>query len=155
MGLESLENGFDSIQIRLWYGYGYPDTAQLVILTKAKNKEWKAELIDMIYDLDSLDHSLLSISHKKVIGTPNKGWKNFTNALFRCDIISLPDCYKIRGYHGSMGGRSLIVEIGRCRSYRIYSYSNPASMASYFDEAEKLERALKLIETEFNYPRLK
>jgi hypothetical protein len=42
LGLNTLENGFDGLQIRIWRGYIVKDTGQLFILTN-KNSKWSAE----------------------------------------------------------------------------------------------------------------
>lgn len=42
LGLQSLENGFDSLQIRIWYGYAFNDTSQLAIF-KNSNGNWKGD----------------------------------------------------------------------------------------------------------------
>src|ERR1700743_326157 len=48
MGLQSLENGFDSMQLRFWYGYARTDSSQLVVITR-KNQQWSAHLFTFMY----------------------------------------------------------------------------------------------------------
>lgn len=155
MGLDSLEKGFDSLQIRIWYSYAFLDSAQLVILTKAKNKEWRAELVTFIYNFNEADWSILSISKNAVFKIPIHGWDNFEKVIFNSDITKLPDSDKLNGYPDMVDGYSNIIEIATINAYRIYAYQEPNTVEDYFIEAKKLERVLKLIETEFDFPRLK
>lgn len=156
LGLTSLESGFDSLQIRLWYGYASNDSSQLVIL-KNNNHKWSAELFTLEYQFDSETDTIKSINKSSIIRDPTSGWANFSDRLFDLQIITLPDDEKITHYPDLMDGDGIIVELATRKFYRIYSYKEP----NYVYNREKIKEAysitliLDLIEEEFNFKRLR
>jgi len=133
LGLQMLEKGFDSIQIRLWYG-GAMVGQRLVILTN-KNKKWNAEISKIITEVrpgfedtlnvDFWDQYYLerTIEYK----TPKSGWNNFIKKLFNLHILSLPDQENIEDFkeESIMDGVGVTVEIATKKVYRLYNLSNP------------------------------
>lgn len=156
LGLSTLEKGFDSLQIRLWYGYSSNDRSQLVIL-KNNNQEWSAELFTLEYQFDSNTDTITSISKSSIIREPASGWSNFSRRLFDLQIMTLPDEDKIRDYPDLMDGNGIIVELATRKLYRVYSYKEPNYIYNRkkIKEAYNMESILNLIEQEFNFKRLK
>lgn len=154
LGLNTLENGFDSIQIRIWYGYAFIDTSQLVIL-KNNNQEWVAELITFKYHTDNSIDSVKAIDKTSVKSQPKSGWSNFINKLFSLKITELPDFSKVKNYHDIMDGDDVIVEISTVNSYRIFSYKEPRHFKERIPEAKRMELILELVEDEFGFLRLR
>jgi hypothetical protein len=154
IGLSNLENGFDSLQIRVWYAYASCDTSQLFLL-KRKEGKWAAELYTLIYRLNESDGSLMSIDKEVLIKTPKSGWQSFTGKIVELGIASLPDSKKIAGYPDFADGNSIIVEVSSGFKYRIYSYKEPSKVMDEINEARKIEEILKLIESEFDFTRLR
>ena len=154
LGLNTLENGFDSIQIRIWYGYAFIDTSQLVIL-KNNKKEWVAELVTFKYHTDNRIDSVNAIDKTSVKSQPKSGWSNFINKLFSLKITELPDFSKVKNYQDMMDGDDVIVEISTVNSYRIFSYKEPRHFKERIPEAKSMEMILELVEDEFGFLRLR
>src|SRR5262245_10059372 len=54
--LDPLELGYDSLQIRIWYGYSRGDSSQVFIL-KRKDNRWQGSSIIMRNLIDNRDYS--------------------------------------------------------------------------------------------------
>lgn len=154
IGIYTLENGFDSIQIRIWYGYAFNDSAQLVILKNSKSI-WSGEFLSLVYNLNDKDNFLKSISKSSVIKEPLKGWDSLITLLNKYQITTLPDDSKINGYPDMTDGDGVVVEIATKKSYRIYSYKQPSMVKDKISEANQMEKILRVIENEFSFPRLR
>lgn len=152
LGLSTLENGFDSLQIRFWYSYASLDTSQLVIL-KYSNKKWNAELNDIIYNLNAKGDTIQSITKINKFGSPKNGWQPFADKLFAFGIDTLLDDSKVANYPDMMDGDNVIIEVSTKSKYRIYSYKEPAFVQSKIREARAVEQILELVENEFSFPR--
>ena len=153
MGLSSLESGFDSLQIRLWYSYGRSDSAQLIIF-KSINGAWSGELYSLIYLTNENGSRHTSIPFTKRAVKPISGWKYFTNKLLRLHIYTLPDEGKILNYPDWTEPSAIIIEIATLKNYRIYMYNQPASAQKRIWQAKNIERILELVENEFRIKRL-
>ncbi len=64
-GFSTLENGYDSLQIRIWFGYAFKDSGQLVTLTRSNN-DWNAGWYDFAY-LFSEDHKAITGVDEQVL----------------------------------------------------------------------------------------
>ncbi len=142
-GLLSLDNGYDSIFIRLWYTYG--STKQVVELRKTLGK-WNAEFHSM--ELGIVDSKISITNTASIHGYPKSNWNVFTDKLFSFDILNLPDDSELYNYNVDADGNFVVVEIASKNKYRIYSYSVPYVHLE-FPEAVKMENIMKLIEEEF------
>jgi hypothetical protein len=94
--LESLEKGFDKVEIRIWFANS-SNKEQLVILRNARDK-WTAELYSLTYNYDSITNKLISISKIVYPKIPKSGWKSFITQLFALDISYLPDMEEFDNY---------------------------------------------------------
>jgi hypothetical protein len=153
MGLQSLENGFDSLQLRFWYGYARTDSSQLVVIAR-KGQIWSAQLYTFIYVMGD-SGKIISIKKDESSGSPKLGWKQFIQELYKLSIPTLPDKYSIKNYPEYTDGSSIIVEVATKRYYRIYSYKEPMMVQEQVQDAGKIEQALMLIEDQFEYKRLR
>src|SRR5437762_516793 len=82
--LDTLENGFDSLQIRIWYNYAKTRSGKKIFSIKRQNKNWTGTLYTDFTD-----------SIKNVI--PKSGWSSFMKKLFSDDIMTLPNMDEIKG----------------------------------------------------------
>lgn len=142
-GLLSLDNGYDSMFIRLWYTYG--STKQVVELRKTMGK-WNAEFHSM--ELGIVDNKISITNTTSIQGYPKSNWNVFTDKLFSLDILNLPDDSDLYNYNVDADGNFVVVEIATKKNYRIYSYSVPYVNLE-FPQAVKMENIMKLIEEEF------
>jgi hypothetical protein len=147
LGLNTLENGFDGLQIRIWRGYTIKDTGQLFILTN-KNSKWSAELIRFNYFFFEKG---ASIGKSSVFKEPHSGWYSFTKNLFQLQVTDLPDYHSIRNYDLPTDGDGLEVEYANGNKYRMYSYGVPDMYMKEIPEAGKVMQILELIESEFDF----
>lgn len=154
LGLKSLENGFDSLQIRLWYGYAFKDSSQLVVLKNTKGK-WTSELFTLVYHLNENGDTLKSISKDMIIREPKSGWRNFIDKVLKLQVTTLPDKSKIKDYPDFVDGDDIIIEAATKKYYRIYSYKEPNHVQFKIKEAKNMEQILVLIESEFGFKRLR
>jgi hypothetical protein len=137
--LDTIENGFDSLQIRIWYHYPKFEPAKKILILKNKNKIWTASLYD--YDKDSI----IILNCKDLNG--------FMNNLFSCQLMTLPDMNAIKGLEDHWkDGDSYTVEISDKKHYRLYNYHVPEEFQHKFRQAKDMVRILKLIKKEFNIP---
>jgi hypothetical protein len=146
-GLLSLDNGYDSMFIRLWYTYSA--TKQVVELRKTLGK-WNAAFHSM--ELGVVDNEISITNTTSIQGYPKSNWNVFTDKLFSLDILNLPDQSDLYNYNVDADGNFVVVEIATKKKYRIYSYSVPYVHLE-FPEAVKMENIMKLIEEEFGIKR--
>ncbi|HWB93112.1 MAG TPA: hypothetical protein VG605_14720 [Puia sp.] len=153
MGLRSLEKGFDSLQIRIWYGYARTDTGQLFIFSR-KDGKWSAELYNFVY-LMSANKRIKGIAKKVSAGLPRQGWPRFSEKLFSFMVTTIPDQGEIDNYPDFTDGDAVIIEVATKDSYRIFSYKEPKLAQSQIKEAKNIEKVLTLIDDQFSFKRLR
>lgn len=157
LGLESLEKGFDSIQIRIQYG-GPMIGDRLVILSNKDNK-WNAEISKLgsrpnpDYKGEAMTNYWEGFIPTRTIEikTPKSGWEQFISELFKLKILSIEDESKIEGYKFGVvnDGCGVIIEIATKNVYRWYEMEQPDYF--YYDlwQAKNLSRILRLVDEEF------
>lgn len=150
-GLRSLENGFDSICIRLWYIYGVGSSWQVVEIKKS-SKEWLGEFILLTAAKNKKDSSI-GLQKSILFETPKSGWDVFTKELFHSNVITLPTDELITGYKTNTDGHLVIVEIATEKYYRIFNYSD-LKYNSNIKEARVISEIMIQVEKEFGVERL-
>ena len=148
-GLESLENGYKDIQIRIWFSYS-GDVEHLIILKKM-NGNWSGSLSKLQYVYGGKRDTLVSIKRDIKIIHPKSEWKTFIDSLYKLDISTLPDITLFQGYSISHDGYWFTVEIADCNSYKIYSYNNPMEYANNFSPANNVIAICRLIENQLDF----
>lgn len=150
-GLKALENGYDSIAIRLWYQYAGPVTEMVEIRKHCEG--WVAQFVTIKRHIEK-DDTIVNIISNKIIQAPNSGWEIFTKKLFSLNITTLPDWGEIPDYNPANDGHGVDVEISTKKYYRLYSYLGPRTKPE-IKEARALEEIMDLIEDEFGVKRKK
>ncbi len=146
-GLMNYKCGYDSIAIRLWYGYG---TAEIDVVEIRKHCDgWVGEYAKIINYLEN--GKVYNKIGKKKFLYPKSGWDFFTKKIFGLGIMTLPDFGDIPDYNPASDGMWIDVEIATKESYRVYTYLQPGTKKSDIKEANTLETFLKLIEKEFDF----
>lgn len=161
LNLESIENGFDSIQIRIWMNYGLLRKEHLVIFKNDGNK-WNGLLIDFESDSKIVEDSIGSFGNltnyaitKEINVSPGSGWKSFIKKLSELKIFTLPDSENVPGMNWGGGDLPVYsIEIATKKLYRFYTYTLPSSYEKNIPEAKNMEAILKLLEKEFRFKRL-
>lgn len=152
-GLPDIENGFDSLQIRIWLGYVFKNQEQVLVLKK-QDDGWSGEFIDLFFNYSG-KHKLDSINKQVKDVRPISGWNEFITKLYQLDFLTLPDDSKISNYSSDADGDGVTVEIATKDKYRIYSYQSPGIREDSIPEAKKIENILQLIEDELGVKRLR
>lgn len=139
LGLESLEKGYDSLQIRVWFDYSMAKTKHLVVL-KRNHGQWDGRLYTMqtawYGDTDSM--TIVRHTVRKVV--PEMGWNNFTSKLFDQNITTLPE-----GEDGGMDGVTYNIEIATKKSYRHYKYWSPETTEKKYRESRNMVKIIELL----------
>jgi hypothetical protein len=145
LGLDSLENGFDVLQVRVWYDFALVQERKLIIITH-KDTGWAATVYDLQVDWDGKTETILSKTIRQV--TPISGWEAFSKKLLDLKILTLPNEDDIAGYVEGDDGRTYNVEIATKSHYRFYGYWEPQTFQDRFWQAKNMADILKLFETE-------
>lgn len=154
LNLDVLEEGFDSLQIRLWAAYTFTDTIQLLIV-KRQEQQWIAEFGTIKYKDDVRHGNIQILNNKFEYKTPKSGWDNFVKELLKTRILTLPDVYEISNYPSPIHADNFSVEFATNNLYRFYSYPAPHSAMAEVLEAKNMETILQLMEKEFSFKRLR
>lgn len=145
LGLDSLENGFANLQIRLWYDYSLIRERRLLVISNIGTK-WTATVYYMQVDWDGQTETIRS---KKVYNLrPKSGWAIFSKKLLDLKIVTLPTQDDVKGYSGGMDGSTYNVEIATKNQYRFYGYWEPEQFQDKFWQAKYMADILNLIELE-------
>jgi hypothetical protein len=144
IGLNSIEEGFDSLQIRIWY----PSLINTKVVTISKLEGgWEAFVYNYRYDVQNGVDTI--VGNPRKILTPISGWSKFINDLLELGVTTLPDFQKIPGYGGfGADGITFSIEVADTDKYRFYSYHQPLDKQK-FDEAKKLVQIITLLNREF------
>ncbi len=148
--LDSLESGFDSIQIRIWFDISLLRKQRLIVISKSNDK-WIANLYILTLGSTKNSHedSIFKFDFKP--GLPKSGWNDFTKRLFDLQITTLPDMDNIAGYGSGMDGIGCNIEVATKTYYRFYRYWEPKSYQAKFWQAKQMTKILELIEQEFDF----
>lgn len=154
LGLESLQGGFDSLQIRIWVGCDYKTPGSLILFEKVRS-EWNAVFYWFKIDDDGWTNIKAMDIHAEN-RSPKSGWEFFSANLIETGIMDLPDQTKLAERNKIFqptDANGVSVEIGMQEKFRVYGYSELGFNSHIKEGPWKLHQALKLIEEEFNYKR--
>jgi hypothetical protein len=156
LGLDSLENGFDSLQIRIWYDYSILPQRKLLIIKNLDSK-WIGSLYTMLVPIDSINEENTILNKPETIKLdkiddvkPKNGWADFVNSILDLGIISLPDMEKLPGIKDTWeDGVNYSVEISVKGNYRFYNYHLPEKFQNKYWQARNMIAILDLVDKEF------
>lgn len=154
LGLKTLEEGIDSIEVRIWCGYAALDSAQLVIIRNLEGR-WRAELYSLVFEIVDNQDELTSFSKEPILAKPKSGWQRFSKELFSLGITTLPDVDKVEGYPQHTGRDGFVIEVAKKEKYRIYSYPEPYTRQEKFWQARNMVSIIELLKQEFGFKQLK
>ena len=141
-GLHLIENGFDSLFIRIWY---LNDTIQ-VLDFKNEHGVWTGVLHKLMTEQNNDSIRIIKTTSEKI--SPKSGWPYFIDNLFSQGIITLPDISELPVYGIPTHGFFLDVEVATRTKYRIYTYGIPEQSIDIM-EVSNIMDIMKLIENEF------
>lgn len=153
-GFETLENGFDSLAIRITYEATIEPIGQVVELTKAKST-WNAQLFLIHYALTGPNKDSVIVVKKEVrTALPKSGWDTFINKLFNLQILTMKIDPRLSDSDVMGSGSGFVFQVATKNRYRYYFYYPIGINKDEFWQARKLDSALELIEKEFDFPRI-
>lgn len=151
LNLQSIQDGFNGFQVRVWIGCNNIGTNLIEI--KEYQSEWSAKIYS--YQTDYYEGDSFRIRDVRVESkSPKSGWKNFSDSLEKTEINNLPDYSKLYPkYNLPTDADGVLVEIASPKIFRLYSYPELGLNKTITEGPAKLEKALSLIEREFDYKR--
>ncbi len=151
--LDVLQNGYDSLQIRIWYNYPFTTLRKLFIIKRA-NSVWSATSYRMSVDWNPTNLTDSVMSKRKKTVSPKSGWADFVHKLLTLQIIQLPNMRDIPGLEDWWSdGENYNVEVSTKQLYRFYGYHLPEKFQDKYWQAKNMAEILKLVETEFSVER--
>lgn len=152
LSLDFLKNGFDKIQLRLWYRTPRTDTFEVLIIKQIGDNNWKAKL-GTIFPLRDSSHSFLIKYVNNIFDIkPKSNWDivekkiseiNFENFLDRSKIVDYPVVYN---------SDLFTIEIASPGFFGLFQYSD---ILEYEGKNPKISQAKDIIEflcSEFLFP---
>ncbi len=157
LGLDSLEGGYNSFQLRVWLGPDLAIIKNVVIISNVK-QQWQARVITY-KDSNSYDYNdpkYVTISKKEIITdkrnvTPSSGWAAFIKEMLVLQVLNLPNGNDIAGYGCGIDGTASIFETATANNYRYYYYYDPGDHAARFWQAKNVLEFAGLLEKEFGF----
>ena len=147
LGLDSLENGFHDLQIRVWYDFALVKEQKLIVITN-KDTNWTAAVYDLQVDWDGKHETILSKKIRHV--APKSGWTTFSKKLLDLQILTLPNQDDVEGYSAGDDGITYNIEVATKNQYRFYSYWEPQRYQDKFWQAKNMADILKLFKQELD-----
>lgn len=147
--LDSLELGFDSLQVRIWLGHEMAIKKHAVIF-KYTESNWSGCLVSYSRENEAGKRFLKEIIFTDV--RPVSGWENFIQKMLALKILELPDDEDLPAYDGCAGdGLAYYFEWATKNKYRFYSYCGLDSNTDKFWQAKNVAEFADLVEKEFNF----
>lgn len=149
IGLSSIENGYNGLQIRIWLNHWLAINRHLIIL-KYMDSVWSGEVVTLTYAYnDSLQEHYIAKKEFKNI-TPKNGWDRFIELLAKQKILDLPNMNRLPGYDAGDDGIDYVFEIAAPNKYRMYHYWEPSSFKDKFWQAENVLNIGNLLNEELS-----
>jgi hypothetical protein len=142
-GLERISDGYDSLQIRIWYMK--PRVTEMPAVTIKRNEgKWSATIrkiirkpiIDTIRatTTDNLFYVPSIIKYKHL--SPKSSWESILKRMTELKLFDLPEMGAIPNLDNrSIDGASFAVEIATSKEYRTYSYNSSERFTDKFWQA--------------------
>jgi hypothetical protein len=144
--LPRLENGFDSLQIRISLSYIKNDTFQVITIRNHAHK-WETQLNEAILTSDPRTDSLCYNERKQWQLHPDENWTLLIDSIFQLGLMTLPDRTKVMSVNELPldGANNATFEIATKDLYRIYSYEAPSSFQTEYKEAASVAAILAML----------
>jgi hypothetical protein len=147
LGLENIESGYDSLQIRVWLD-PFPSDKHSIVAIRRNNHRWSAVVYRYFADYTKTTAKITESEMQLM--DPKSGWDKFLYKLNTSEISGLPDYRKIPAYNDNYThGSHYAVEIATCSTYRLFEYRNPALHPEVV-EAKTFNEFIRLITHEFS-----
>ena len=149
LNLKSPEEGFDSLQIRIWFDYSLAKKKHLIIIEQQNNK-WNGRLYEMNVDyVDTLNYDIVQHYDKKNV-RPASGWPQFIKDLYQLKFQELSDTSG-----GGTDGITYCVELLTPGTYTYYNFYEPENNKDNNWKSANMVKIIALLEREFKFNSLK
>jgi hypothetical protein len=154
--LDTIQNGYDSFQVRIWILGGLFGNVDLYILKNARTK-WTAQNYKLVRDsniVNGKDQNKYTngsepfqiVKHR--ILKPIIPWRKLIDSLSKLQLMTLPDMNEISGMKiNSTDAGSIVVEVATRQFYRNYHYSDAIDFAERYTETKNINEIVSLIQT--------
>lgn len=152
LNLENLENGFDSLNMRIWLGHSMTYKNHVVSIQRLNDK-WSGQLITVTRNYSGENETKPKDTKEVKEVMPKSGWNKFVNNILSLGITTLPDGHDLQGYDGCGGGDGMlhIFEISTKHKYRFYYYCEVEDYIERIAEARAVNKIVGLLEHEFSF----
>jgi hypothetical protein len=141
LNLDSIENGYDSLQIRLWIYPALLNRRDLYLLKRAKGR-WSAMHYVVAVESESEADRIRYILKDSATVAPMSGWNQFIETVYALDIITLPNMEQIPINDNIYDdGWNYSIELATKKFYRFYS---SMSLKNFKQSIPKQEKWCKL-----------
>ncbi len=162
LNIKSIENGADSLEIRLWAMAGAAKGGEVYIIRKTKYK-WNCYhywFIERVAEQDNLNRKSYTLDELADAGldtfwikkeAPRSGWNGFLTKLNESDLYKL-DSYKDESLEvvEKINNYSFMIEYALKNKYRLYWYSC-SDIYRDCQRCEEMVEALNVFNSEFNF----
>lgn len=147
--LGRIENGYDSLQIRIWVQS--PFTRARVAIFKKDVNGWQSSLIIYMPENDNVNRDSVVFFTKETIAPRYQiRWPEFIDSLDNCNIMNLRDQSELKGYNHPNDGDTYIVEVSDKTKYRLYTYHEPEDNVK-FKDAKRMAEIVRLVKRNTGY----
>lgn len=148
MNLSDISNGYDSLQIRVWFPTEKDGSHLLLILKRTANK-WNMKAYKYLADYTNQNPEI--ISYKKISAQPKNSWDLIINAVDKIKILEVKDFREIENYdYNSTHPAHYTFEVATCSSYRYFEIPDPEKNRSV-PEAKKVLEFVNLLQSEIEF----
>jgi hypothetical protein len=152
--LDSIFNGYDSLQIRLWIVQGLFGHRQLYIIRNNRGK-WEANYyiltLDSNYANGNGSREFLhgpepfNVAVSKAV-SPKMGWHKLMDSLQSLNVFEMPDMSEIKGMEVNWTHPTgYCIEIATRYNYRYYKYYDPHRFEHKFWQAANIGKTESLL----------
>lgn len=143
--LDSLQGGYDSLQIRFWFENTSDSLSRIIVIKKREGK-YDASLISYSFREDG---TLSQVISKEL--SPKSGFQTLMNSLADLKILTLPHMSNIPGFNVAWAdGELYSVEVATKNQYRFYYYWCPEMLEAKYWQAGNMKKILEMLNSEFN-----
>ena len=149
LGLESIEQGYDGLQIRIWADHGIKnnDTTEMLLIRSNRKGDFSA----VSYRFAGSDPGeFMNVSGRFISLAPKSGWVSFLKRPFFRRLFTIPDGNSLENYSLNTNPFGYQVEVAFHNNYRLYDYYDISDNIHTIPEAKEFVGILKMLDEEFS-----
>lgn len=139
-GLNLINNGFDSVIIRVWYFDNYVTDVKDII---CENGNWNA--VNHLISKEFSNGEVVKVRVKSKQILPKSDWKQLVDSVKKLAVIDVPKMYK---YSGASDAPFIVIEIASKNSYQLDAYVLPVILHQ-FPKSDSVIAFANYLESEF------